>query len=189
MAHPSPHRADCRVRQNERVTPARAREDGVMIERGFTPGIVGDVTALHGRYYARTWNFAPHFEIVVAEGLARFFTEYDPARDVALWVREDGAVRGFVAIWALRDDPAEARLRWFILDDALRGRGLGRALIAAAMEHCRNVGFRRVELFTFAGLTAARALYREAGFHLIEERERADWGAPILWERFEIVSP
>jgi GNAT superfamily N-acetyltransferase len=169
------------------VPPARAREDRVMIERGFTPGIVGDVTALHGRYYADAWGFAPNFEIGVAEGLARFFTEYDPARDAALWVREDGAVRGFVAIWALRDDPAEARLRWFILDDALRGRGLGRALMNAAMEHCRTVGFRRVELFTFAGLTTARALYREAGFRLIEEREHADWGTPILWERFELV--
>jgi ribosomal protein S18 acetylase RimI-like enzyme len=158
--------------QRERVTPAGAREDRAMIERGFTPGIVGDVTALHGRYYAETWGFAPHFEIGVAEGLARFFTEYDPARDVALWVREDGAVRGFVAIWALRDDPTEARLRWFILDDALRGRGLGRALINAAMEHCRTVGFRRVELFTFAGLTAARALYREVGFRLIARRTR-----------------
>ncbi len=56
-----------------------------MIERGFTPGIVGDVTALHGRYYAETWSFTPNFEIGVAEELARFFAEYDPARDVALW--------------------------------------------------------------------------------------------------------
>jgi len=160
-----------------------------MIERGFTPGIVGDVTALHGRYYAETWGFAPNFEIGVAEELARFFAAYDPARDVALWVREDGAVRGFVAIWALRDDPAEARLRWFILDDALRGRGLGRALMNAAMEHCRTVGFRRVELFTFSTLTAARALYREAGFHLIDERENTDWGVPILLERFAVKLP
>ena len=123
----------------------------------------------------------------IIDGRPRVQNADDPARDVALWVREDDAVRGFVAIWALRDDPAEARLRWFILDDALRGRGLGRALIAAAMEHCRNVGFRRVELFTFAALTAARALYREAGFRLIEEREHADWGAPIILERFELL--
>jgi ribosomal protein S18 acetylase RimI-like enzyme len=95
--------------------------------------------------------------------------------------------RARVAIWALRDDPAEARLRWFIVDEELRGRGLGRALIDAAMEHCRTAGFRRVELFTFAGLTAARALYREAGFRLIEAREHADWGTAILWERFELL--
>jgi len=158
-----------------------------MIERGFTPGIVGDVTALHGRYYTRAWNFAPAFELGVAEELARFFAEYDPVRDAALWVRNGDAVGGFVAIWAVRDDPAEARLRWFILDDALRGRGFGRALIDAAMDHCRQVGFRRVELFTFSGLDAARALYREAGFRLFEAREHVDWGTTQCWERFELL--
>src|ERR1700730_17111912 len=132
-----------------------------MIECGFIPGIVGDVTALHGRYYANVWNFTPAFEIGVAAELARFFTEYDPARDAALWVRNGETVGGVVAIWAVRDDPGEARLRWFILDDALRGRGLGRALVTAAMDHCRAAGFRRVELFTFKGLDAARELYRE----------------------------
>ncbi len=55
------------------------------------------------------------------------------------------------------------------------------------MEHCRTVGFRRVELFTFSTLTAARALYREAGFRVIEERENADWGAPVHWERLELL--
>ncbi len=44
-----------------------------------------------------------------------------------------------------------------------RGRGIGRALIAAALEAART-GFRRVELDVYASNTPAIALYEKAGF-------------------------
>lgn len=158
------------------------------IERGFTPGVIGDVAALHGRYYGEVWRFDRRFEIEVAREVATFFEEYDAARDLAAWVRDAGGrVGGFIAIRAERHDPSEARLRWFILDEHLRGRGLGKALVTEAMAHCRACGFRRVELFTFSDLTAARALYVAAGFERIEERSGAPWGAPIVYERFAVA--
>ena len=64
----------------------------------------------------------------------------------------------------------------------LRGRGYGRALLSAAMEHSRAAGFRRVELFTFDRLNAARALCREAGFRIVEEYDRDGWGPTVRLE-------
>ncbi len=155
--------------------------------RGYVPGIIGDVAALHGRYYAAEWGFSPAFEMDVAAGLATFFREYDESRDVALSVVEDGATAGFVAIWGHRELANEARLRWFIVAPGRQGRGIGRALLEAALEHCRAVGYARVELFTFSRLAAARHLYRAHGFTLLDARDHDGWGASIVFERFELL--
>lgn len=46
----------------------------------------------------------------------------------------------------------------------LRGRGLGRALLEAAMEHARERGAAHIDLNTSVDDVAARALYESAGF-------------------------
>lgn len=46
----------------------------------------------------------------------------------------------------------------------VRGRGLGRALLEAAVEHARARGADRIELNTSTDDVAARALYESAGF-------------------------
>jgi ribosomal protein S18 acetylase RimI-like enzyme len=45
-----------------------------------------------------------------------------------------------------------------------RGRGLGRALLEAAMDHARERGAARIDLGTSENDVAARALYESAGF-------------------------
>ena len=45
-----------------------------------------------------------------------------------------------------------------------RGRGLGRALLGAAMEHARRRGAAHIDLGTSEDDVAARALYESAGF-------------------------
>jgi GNAT superfamily N-acetyltransferase len=45
-----------------------------------------------------------------------------------------------------------------------RGRGLGRALLEAALDHARKRGAARIDLNTSVSDVAARALYESAGF-------------------------
>ena len=47
-----------------------------------------------------------------------------------------------------------------------RGRGLGRALVAAALAAAPRAGFRRVELEAYSSNAAALALYRRVGFEV-----------------------
>jgi GNAT superfamily N-acetyltransferase len=82
-----------------------------------------------------------------------------------------------------------AHLRWFIVSDALRGRGVGTMLMDAAMEFCRDKGYSQTYLWTFAGLSAARRLYEKAGFVLVEERSGAQWGVEVKEQRFELTRP
>jgi ribosomal protein S18 acetylase RimI-like enzyme len=59
-----------------------------------------------------------------------------------------------------------------------RGRGLGRALLEAAMAHARDRGAAHIELNTSETDVAARALYESAGF---TNREGGPDGPPMLY--------
>ncbi len=50
------------------------------------------------------------------------------------------------------------------MDPGARGIGLGRKLVEAALEYCRESGFTSVYLETTVGLPESMALYRKLGF-------------------------
>ncbi len=138
---------------------------------GYEPGLIGQVTALHGVYYARYWKLGLYFEAKVATELAAFLGRFDPARD-GVWVaKADKTVVGAIFIDGSDAAGEGARLRWFILDPAYQGQGLGNRLLEQAVAFCRERGFRRVYLTTFAGLNAARHLYEKVGFRLYQEED------------------
>jgi GNAT superfamily N-acetyltransferase len=65
---------------------------------------------------------------------------------------------------AIFTEGLDAYLEEFYVAPALRGRGLGRALLDAALELARDEGARRIELGTNEDDAAARAVYERAGF-------------------------
>jgi GNAT superfamily N-acetyltransferase len=149
---------------------------------GYVPGALGRVVELHGVYYAQHWNLGPEFEAEVAKELAAFYAGFDPAKD-GFWVAiVEGRVVGSIAIVG-REGP-QARLRWFILDPASAGKGLGRKLMDAALGFCDRVGFASVQLWTMAGLDAARHLYESYGFKLMAEHVDEAWGPAVRHQQF-----
>ena len=78
------------------------------------------------------------------------------------------------------------RLRWFVLDRSLRGQGWGGWLLAELLGQARAEGLHRLELETFSALTTAAHLYRRAGFRLIWERVRHDWGPPVTYQGYQL---
>jgi GNAT superfamily N-acetyltransferase len=141
---------------------------------GYTPGALGRVVELHGTYYAEHWGLGLYFEAKVAAEMGAFMGRFDPAHDGAWFAEVGGQVAGGIVIDGGRADGEGSRLRWFIVDPAYQGRGLGGRLMDAAMTFCREKGFRRVYLTTFAGLDAARHLYEKHGFTLCGEEDAAD---------------
>jgi GNAT superfamily N-acetyltransferase len=101
----------------------------------YTPGCIGRIAELHAAYYARHAGFGLAFEAKVARELAGFRERLDGTRDGLWLVTQDGRVEGSIAIDGLRGaDAAGAHLRWFIVSDALRGQGAGRALLQRATD-------------------------------------------------------
>jgi GNAT superfamily N-acetyltransferase len=170
------------------ASPAQplARPPLPLIVSGYVPGAIGRIVELHGVYYAEHWGFGAFFEARMARELAEFIGRFDERRDGLWTAASDNRIAGSIAIDGSRSGDGEAHLRWFILEEGLRGRGVGRRLLDEAVGFCRSRGHRRVALWTFSGLDAARRLYEEAGFHLAAERRGAQWGVEVTEQRFEL---
>jgi GNAT superfamily N-acetyltransferase len=158
----------------------------VEIVRGYVPGSIGRVAELHGTYYQQHWGFNLFFEAKVATELAEFLERYDQQRDGFWTAVAGGRIEGSIAIDGLHAGGEGAHLRWFILSDALRGKGVGHQLIETAVGFCRSKAYRRVYLWTFEGLNAARHLYERTGFRLVEQQEGSQWGTKVSEQRFEL---
>lgn len=150
---------------------------------GYLPGLLARVVELHAGYYSRAVGFGLPFECLVASEMAAFLGRLDESPVNACFHARRGAeILGSVSIEAKAE--GSAHLRWFILADGARGLGIGRALLGQAMAHVDALEVPRVELWTFAGLDAARHLYESQGFALVEEQEGARWGRVVREQRF-----
>jgi len=156
------------------------------IREGYVPGAIGRIAALHASYYHKHWGFGLPFETKVATELAEFLGRYEESRDRFWVVMQDGRIEGSLAIDGIHADTEGAHLRWFILSDKLRGKGLGRQLMEVAIRFSRSNGYRLVYLWTFDGLNAARHLYEKSGFRLNAEHYGTQWGKEVKEQRFQL---
>ena len=155
------------------------------IESGYIPGSIGRIAELHGTYYYDHWKFGLYFEAKVATGLSEFLQRYDKSSD-GIWIATvNGRVEGSVVIDGTHAENEGAHLRWFIISDALRGKGVGRKLINRAIDFCKSKGYKKTYLWTFEGLDAARYLYETAGFKLIKQQSGVQWGTTVNEQYFE----
>ncbi|MEV8472700.1 helix-turn-helix domain-containing GNAT family N-acetyltransferase [Ralstonia sp. UNC404CL21Col] len=169
-------------------TPAHACADaGPQIVQGYVPGCIGDIASLHGRFYAQHWGFGVFFERRVAKELADFAQSL-PDANKALWLCvENNRCLASLAIDG-NSDTRVAHLRWFIVDDSLRGTGIGRKLMSQAMRFV-DERFDETYLNTFKGLDAARHLYESFGFQLTHEEAGAQWGSTVTEQQFRRRKP
>ena len=154
---------------------------------GYTAGAIGRVAEMHGLYYQAHWGFGLFFEAKVATELSAFLSRFDDRRDGFWTLICQGRVEGSIAIDGLHAADDGAHLRWFILSDALRGKGFGNRLLETAIEFCKDRACPRVYLWTFEGLAPARHLYEKNGFALAEQRPGRQWGTEVVEQRFELT--
>ena len=158
----------------------------IEIVRGYFPGAIGRVAELNGTYYHKHWGFGLIFEAMCATDLSEFLTRYDDNRDGFWTAWLDGRIEGHITIDGIHSENQGAHIRYFIVSDALHGKGIGNKLIKTATDFCRDKGHKRVYLWTFEGLWAARHLYEKTGFRLVEQRRGSQWGVEVNEQRFEL---
>src|SRR3954467_14439544 len=109
-------------------SPACQRLGAMRIRRELRPGDVGEMIALHGRIYSEEWGHDSTFEAMVAQSFADAGTRGFPREREGIWLVEEGD--RLVGCLGLTDEgDGEARLRCFVFEPHLRGRGLGRELL------------------------------------------------------------
>ncbi|MFC6093913.1 GNAT family N-acetyltransferase [Saccharothrix lopnurensis] len=93
-------------------------------------------------------------------------------------VDEDDSVLGTVTIarpgtpYAEVSEPGEVEFRMLAVNPSARGRGVGEALVRAAVARARELGARRLVMSSSEHMTTAHRLYRRLGFRRLPER---DW--------------
>lgn len=161
----------------------------VNIQCGYHPGVLGRAVEMHARYYSRTSGFGHFFEAKVASGMAEFVGRLNNPMNQLWFAVSEGKIVATIAIDGEDLGNNMAHLRWFIVDDELRGSGIGRRLLKEAVSFCEQQQFSEIQLWTFKGLDAARRLYEEAGFMLREELSGRQWGEEVVEQRFSRPCP
>jgi len=154
------------------------------IVEGYQTGMIGDIAALHARTHGPIIGMGPTFESVVSAAMAEFMTRIENPTNNSWSVLDGSTVIGSISIDGEDLKGNIAHLRWFILSEKLRGRGLGRILLHKALNHCDHHGFDEIHLWTLKGLDAARTLYEKNGFELADEYVGDQWGKAVTEQKF-----
>ncbi len=158
--------------------------------RPLQAGDLGWIVQRHGEIYAAEFGWDESFEALVAGIVAEFAASHDPACERA-WIAEvDGERAGCVlcvragASGSSRD---VAKLRLLLVEPAARGLGVGRRLVSACVDFARAADYAQLVLWTQSILTAARHLYAEAGFELVESAPHRSFGADLTEETWQLT--
>lgn len=146
---------------------------------GYVPGAIGRIVQLHSDFYSREAGFGLAFETKVATEICDFLKRYDASTDLLTLAIVNGSIEASIAIDGSNAGEKGAHLRWFIVSDALKGQGIGSALLRMAVAHSDSKEFSKTYLWTFEGLDVARHLYAKFGFRLVHEKRGNQWGKEV----------
>jgi ribosomal protein S18 acetylase RimI-like enzyme len=156
---------------------------GVALRSDLRAGDIGAIVRLHGSLYAAEQGLDERFEAGIGSGIAAAVENGWPGRGALRIAELHGRFAGSVALTV--EGPAEGRLRWVVLDPALRGHGLGRRMVSEVVAEGDALGLELIDLQTFSDLQTAGGIYRSLGFEVVETRRFSGWGRPILLQRYE----
>ena len=148
-------------------------------------GDMGWVVQQHGKLYAEEYGWNEQFEALVAEIVAAFVRNYDPKYE-RCWIAER-EVEPIGSVFVVKKAEGVAKLRMLLVDPRARGLGIGGRLVEECIRFARQIGYQKMELWTNSILTAARHIYKKAGFVLVESEPYHDFGKDLVSETWELT--
>jgi GNAT superfamily N-acetyltransferase len=154
------------------LDPAKAAASQYLV-RQHRPGDMGWVVQRHGELYWHEYHYDERFEALVAEIVAKFIQNLDPACERCWIAEKDGERVG--CIFLVKKSAPGAKLRLLLVEPSARGLGIGKRLVQECVAFAREAGYKKILLWTQSELAAARSIYKTAGFELIAEERHDSW--------------
>ncbi|MGN1382783.1 MAG: GNAT family N-acetyltransferase [Eubacterium sp.] len=159
------------------------RLSDIEIRNEVRTGNLGNIVRMHGRIYGREYGCTPEFEGYIAGVASHFLLHYNPQRERIWFAEHHHSVIGTIAVLDEVPEKNYAELRWFLLEPGYRGIGLGRKLLAQAVEFAVGAGYAGIQLVTTSDLEKAMSMYRKMGFTEIRRVPNDQWkkGLQEVW--------
>lgn len=177
----------------------------ITIEPGYRPGFLARCLEMHIAYYHPSVHWGLAFETSLAKDFAEIIERLAknprsqvwaaveaPPADTNPGVFTQRIVGTLLVDSESMNESGAAQIRGFIVDERVRGLGVGKRLLAAAMEFIESNGFDRTTLYTSDTQDAAVYLYKKAGFVVELDEEKIVWEKPLrvlrlTWKRPQAV--
>jgi GNAT superfamily N-acetyltransferase len=140
---------------------------------------LGWITHRQAVLYQEEYGWDWTYEGLVGQILGNFVAHFDASREDA-WIAElEGQVVG--SVFLMKTDNEElGKLRLLYVDPVARGLGVGSRLVRMRLDRARELGYRKLALWTNDVLASARKIYEAAGFALSEENRHNSFGKDLL---------
>jgi GNAT superfamily N-acetyltransferase len=169
------------------LAPAEKPESGAKASYLLRPhqsGDMGWVVHRQGVLYAQEYGYDEQFEALAAEIVAKFIQHYDAKRERCWIAEKDGEVVGSVFLTA--KSRTTAKLRLLYVEPAARGLGIGSRLVSECVRFARQAGYKKMVLWTQSELDAARHIYKQAGFRVVEKKRHHSFSKNLVAETWEL---
>jgi DNA-binding MarR family transcriptional regulator/N-acetylglutamate synthase-like GNAT family acetyltransferase len=178
------HRLVKAMRTIEGLLGARTEHKVPYLLRPHQPGDMGWVVYRHGLLYAEEYGWDEQFEALVASIVAKFIQHYNPKQERCWMAEMEGEISG--SVFLVKQSKTVAKLRLLLVEPKMRGLGLGTRLVNECIRFARQVGYRKIMLWTNSVLHAARHIYEKTGFRLVRQEPHHSFGHDLIGQTWEL---